>query len=255
MSEPLQPQSVTAAVPQRVKTARPKVDRVYSHDGVFTVFRNLLELIVVAVFIITFVVQPSRIPSESMVPTLEVGDVLLVDKQVFTPSGFLDRLLLPPSKVGRGDLIVFHYPVDGDVTLVKRVVAAPGDHLHLHHGKVYINDVEMVEPYAIYTKARANNYRDEFPSQREFPDDDVQTGWWLALRRTPPGGDLVVPPGDYFVLGDNRNDSEDSRYWGFVPQDAVIGRPLLVYFTKRAVDADGALNHLRAEWHSLHVPQ
>ena len=253
MSQPLQPEPMQAAKPLRVTRAR--VDRVYSHDGVFTVFRNLLETIVVAVFLVTFAVQPSRIPSESMVPTLKVGDVLLVDKQVFAPAGFLDRLLLPAGRIARGDLIVFHYPVDGDVTLVKRVVAVPGDRLHLHHGKVYIDDVAVAEPYAIYTPARANNYRDEFPSQRDFPDDDVQTGWWLALRRTPPGGDLVVPPGEYFVLGDNRNDSEDSRYWGFVPQQAVIGRPLLVYFTERAQQARGLRDRLRAEWHSLHVPQ
>lgn len=270
MSEPLQTELMATALPQAeaasvvsepsVQAAAPrakraKVDRVYSHDGVFTVFRNLLEMIVVAIFIVTFAVQPSRIPSESMVPTLKVGDFLLVDKQVFAPSGWLDRLMLPPGKIRRGDMIVFHYPVDPDVTLVKRVVGVPGDRLHLHLGRVYIDDVEMYEPYAIYTKSRANNYRDEFPSQRVLPDDNVDTRWWLALRKTPPGGDLVVPQGEYFVLGDNRNDSEDSRYWGFVPQDAVIGRPLLVYFTEQAEDATGAMNHLRAEWHSFHVPR
>ena len=83
----------------------------------------------------------------------------------------------------------------------------------------------------------------------------MQTKWWLDLRRIPAGGDLVVPAGHYFVLGDNRNDSEDSRYWGFVPQEGVMGRPLLVYFSARARDAVGVWEHLRAEWRAVHVPE
>ena len=180
---------------------------------------------------------------------------MLVDQQSFVPSGFLDQLLLPSSAVQRGDLIVFHYPVNGDETLVKRVIGIPGDHLHLHHGRVYINGQMLLEPYAIYTAGRMNDYRDEFPSQRGFPDDNVQTPWWLELRKVPVGEDLVVPPKEYFVLGDNRNNSEDSRYWGFVPKEAIMGQPLLVYFTARAGEANGARGHLRAEWHSLHVPR
>ena len=230
------------------------IDRVHSHDGVFTVLRNILETVVVAIFVVTFAVEPSRIPSGSMAPTLKAGDFLLVDTQSFAPAGPLDRLLLPPAPVQRGDLIVFHYPVDGSVTLVKRVIGVPGDRLRMHGGRVWVNGVELQETYTQYTPARADNYRDEFPSQREFPFDNVQTSWWLALRRTPPGGELEVPAGRYFVLGDNRNDSEDSRYWGFVPQGAIAGRPLLVYFTARTTQAHGTLERLRAAWHSFHVP-
>jgi signal peptidase I len=231
-----------------------RLDPEYSHDGVFTALRNVLETIVVAVFIVTFAVQPSRIPSESMQPTLKVGDFLLVDKQTFAPAGFLDRLLLPKSQLQRGDLVVFHYPVDGNVTLVKRVIGLPGDHLRLHQGRVLINGMPLVEPYALYTPSKANNYRDEFPSQRETPEERVQTKWWLQLRTAVTGGEITVPPRCYFVLGDNRNDSEDSRYWGFVPEEDLIGRPLLVYFTARAEEATGAMGHLRAAWYSFHVP-
>jgi signal peptidase I len=237
------------------RKARRKLEPEFSHDGVFTVFRNILETVVVAIFLVTFAVQPSRIPSESMLPTLKVGDFLLVDKQTFAPAGRLDALLLPRTPMRRGDLVVFHYPVDGNVTLVKRVIGLPGDRVRLHRGKVFIDGVPLDEPYAMYTPSKANNYRDEFPSQREFPEEQVQTSWWLRLRRDVADGEITVPPGRYFVLGDNRNDSEDSRYWGFVRQDEIIGRPLLVYFTARAEQANGAMGHLRAAWYSLHVPR
>ncbi len=270
MSEPLQSEpyeavayeATTEAVPEAELpvvaapvVGRVKVDPLYSHDGVFTVVRNLLETIVVVLFLITFVVQPSRIPSESMLPTLKVGDYVLVDKQAFVPSGVLDRWLLPAPAIQRHDMVVFHYPVNGDETLVKRVIGMPGDHIHLHHGRVYVDGGLLFEPYAIYKPAATNNYRDEFPSLSDYPDDNVQTKWWLDLRRIPAGGDLVVPAGHYFVLGDNRNDSEDSRYWGFVPQEAVMGRPLLVYFSARARDAVGVWGHLLAAWRAVHVPE
>jgi signal peptidase I len=252
--------TVTVAEAEMLVVAAPvvgrvKVDPLYSHDGVFTVVGNLLETIVVVLFLATFVVQPSRIPSESMLPTLKVGDFVLVDKQAFVPAGVLDRWLLPSETIQRHDMVVFHYPVNGDETLVKRVIGMPGDHIHLHQGRVYVDGGLLFEPYAIYKPAAKNSYRDEFPSLSDYPDDNVQTKWWLDLRRIPAGEDLVVPAGHYFVLGDNRNDSEDSRYWGFVPQDAVIGRPLLVYFSARAREAAGVWGHLRAEWRAVHVPE
>jgi signal peptidase I len=232
---------------------RVKVDPAYSHDGVFTVVRNLLETIVVVLFLVTFLVQPSQIPSGSMLPTLQVGDFVLVDKQAFVPYGFLDRWLLPSPAIQRHDMVVFHYPVNPDETLVKRVIGMPGDHIHLQHGRVYVDGALLFEPYAIYKAAPKSSYRDEFPSLSDYPDDNVETKWWLALRRIPKGEDLVVPAGQYFVLGDNRNDSEDSRYWGFVSQDRMMGRPLLVYFSAGARDAAGVIGHLRAEWHAVHV--
>jgi signal peptidase I len=196
--------------------------------GVLSGLKGLLEIVIAALFLVTFVVQPSRIPSESMVPTLRVGDFLLIDKQSFAPSGFLDRLL-PPTTVKLGDVMVFHYPVDGAIHLVKRVVGLPGDRLRLRGGRVLLNGQPLAEPYAFYSDARPNGFRDDFPSLREA-DPNVDTRWWIELRRTASGGELTVPPDRYFVLGDNRNDSEDSRYWGFVPRAAIVGRPLVVYF-------------------------
>jgi signal peptidase I len=186
-------------------------------------------MIVVVMFLIAFLVQPFQIPSESMVPTLRVGDFLLVNKQAFAPQGWLGRWLLPPAKVQRGDLVVFHYPVDPARDLVKRVVAVAGDRVRLRGGRLFLNGALVVEPYAFYSPARPNGFRDEFPNLRET-DPNVDGRWWLELRRTMADGEVTVPEGDSFVLGDNRNDSEDSRYWGFVPRAAIEGRPLVVYF-------------------------
>ena len=198
-------------------------------DGVLTAVKLIVEIIVCALFVVTFVVQPFRIPSASMEPTLRVGDFLLVDKQSYAPAGVLDRLL-PPTRIERGDLVVFHYPVDPGLHLVKRVVGLPGDRLRLRGGRVLVDGRRLDEPYAFYSPSLPNGFRDDFPSLLEA-EPSVDLRWWIELRRSVQDGDVTVPAGEYFVLGDNRNDSEDSRYWGFVPRDAIVGRPLLVYFS------------------------
>jgi signal peptidase I len=205
---------------------------------VLATFRSLLEFLVVALFVLTFILQPFRIPSESMVPTLRVGDFLMVDKQSYEPEGDLSWLL-PSSAIQRGDLVVFHYPVDPSMHLVKRVVALPGDRIRLRHGRVWINDKPLNEPYAFYSRSALDDFRDNFPSLREA-DPSLDPNWWMRLRRSIVGGELTVPNGQLFVLGDNRNDSEDSRYWGFVPERDVVGRPFVVYFSilPTAEDAD-----------------
>jgi signal peptidase I len=200
------------------------------HDGVLAAVKSIAEIIVCSLLVVTFVVQPFRIPSASMEPTLRVGDFLLVDKQSFAPSGALDRVLLPPTRIERGALVVFHYPVDTSLDLVKRVVGLPGDRVRLRAGHVLVNGRRLNEPYAFYSPSRQNGFRDDFPSMLEA-DPNVDLRWWIELRQSIHGNDVIVPAGEYFVLGDNRNDSEDSRYWGFVPRNAIVGRPLLVYFT------------------------
>jgi signal peptidase I len=223
---------VDAAPMQPMRDAQAKAEvRAASkaHDGVLAIFRSLLEFVVVAMFALTFILQPFRIPSESMVPTLQVGDFLMVDKQAFEPERDLGWLL-PPSGIHRGDLVVFHYPIDPSMHLVKRVVAVPGDRIRLRGGHVWINDAAVEEPYAFYSPAAANDFRDNFPSLRET-DPSLDPKWWMDLRRSVVDGELTVPRGELFVLGDNRNDSEDSRYWGFVPENDVVGRPFVVYFS------------------------
>ena len=199
-----------------------------SEHGFLSAFQSLLYVITVALFIITFIAQPFRIPSESMIPTLLVGDFLLVDKQVGPEPAFTP--FAPASAIHCGDLIVFHYPVDPKLHLVKRVVAVPGDRVHLEGGRVVLNGTPLREPYAIFEPAAADSFRDEFP-RLTTADPGIDSRWWIQMRSLVSGRDLVVPPGSYFVLGDNRNDSEDSRYWGLVPQSAIVGKPFLVYFS------------------------
>jgi signal peptidase I len=198
--------------------------------GVFTAGQSLLYLIVIAIFIITFCVQPFRIPSESMESTLLVGDFLLVDKQSASPNADGSAGLLPAAAIHRGDIIVFHDPVDATLHLVKRVIGLPGDHLRLHSGRVFINGHELVEPYAVYRPSPPDNFRDNFP-RLQSADPEIDSHWWIRMRSLIDNGELIIPTGNYFVMGDNRNDSEDSRYWGFVPREAIVGKPLIIYFS------------------------
>jgi signal peptidase I len=206
-------------------------------------FQSLIYIIVVAVFIITFCVQPFRIPSGSMEPTLMVGDFLLVNKQV-TAMGDTGGLL-PASAIHRGQIIVFHYPIDPSIHLVKRVVGMPGDHLKMREGRVYINGSPMVEPYAMYRPSGPDNYRDNFP-RLQSADPNIDSRWWIRMRTLIDDGELIIPADNYFVLGDNRNNSEDSRYWGFVPRAAIVGQPFLIYFSLH-LPANDDLNVLTPE--------
>jgi len=200
------------------------------HYGPVAMVRSLAEMLIIAIFLLTFLVQPFRIPSASMLPTLNVGDFLLVDKRAYADEGKLGERLLPPSPVHRGDLAVFLFPPDPSRHLVKRVIGLPGDRIHLRDGRVLVNGQPITETYAVYAPSRTNLFRDDFPNLHEA-DPDVDEHWWMTLRQSVDGQDVVVPPGHFFVLGDNRNNSEDSRYWGFVPQANMVGRPLVVYFS------------------------
>jgi signal peptidase I len=191
---------------------------------------SLLRIVVVALFLLTFVLQPFLIPSESMERTLLVGDFLLFNKQVFAPAGKLTSWIVPYRNVERGDIVIFHHP--DPPLLVKRVVGLPGDRLRIEDGRVFVNGVALNEPYAAFEPAPANPFRDSFPA-KIYTDPQVDPDWWMQMENLTHNGQLLVPPGEYFVLGDNRNHSEDSRYWGFVPRQAIVARPLVIYFSLR----------------------
>jgi signal peptidase I len=192
-------------------------------------FRSLLSMIVIALFVLTFVAQPFRIPSESMERTLLVGDFLLVNKSVYGTAG-KGHWWLPYEPVHRGDIVVFHFPLDPSDHVVKRVVGVPGDHIRLQNGVVFLNGQKQNEPYVVFEGAPQDNFRDQFPA-RLYTDPGVDTHWWMQMRADVRNGELVVPDGVYFVLGDNRNHSRDSRYWGFVPRSNIVGLPFLIYFS------------------------
>ena len=197
------------------------------HHSLLQAFQSLLFLLVIALFILTFVMQPFRIPSASMEPTLLVGDFLLVNKQI-PISRF--PALAPANLIRRGDLIVFHYPADPALHLVKRVVGVPGDQLRLRDGRVLIDGRALSEPYADYLPSAADSYRDDFP-RLDRADPAVDSRWWVQMHTLVRNGELTIPPDSYFVLGDNRNNSDDSRYWGLVPRAAIVGKPFLIYFS------------------------
>lgn len=197
------------------------------HHSLLQEFQSLLIIVVVALFIMAFIAQPFRIPSASMEPTLLIGDFLLVNKEV-SASRF--PALASASLIRRGDLIVFHYPVDPALHLVKRVIGLPGDQLRLRDGRVWIDGHALSEPYAVYLPSAADSYRDDFP-RLDRADPAVDSRWWIQMHSLVANGELTIPPDSYFVLGDNRNNSEDSRYWGLVPRAAIVGKPFLVYFS------------------------
>jgi signal peptidase I len=203
-------------------------------DAIGQVLGSLARLTVVSLFVITFLVQPSQIPTTSMEPTILAGDFVLVNKQSFAPAGHW-RWLLPYREPKRDDVIVFHYPVDGREILVKRVIASAGDHFHLHHGQVILNGTALHEPFTQYSVADRSNYRDEFPTLQRA-DPAIEAAWWIELRRSMQAGELPVPAGRYFAMGDNRNNSQDSRFWGFVPRAEIVGEPLFIYLSTN-VDA------------------
>jgi signal peptidase I len=141
--------------------------------------------------------------------------------------------LLPPVRIERGDVVVFHDPVDDpSIHLVKRVIGVPGDRIHLRDGVVFRNGKALTESYAVYRRSPADGFRDDFPNLHTM-DARVNPNWWIKLRSLARDGEVTVPESSYFVMGDNRNDSEDSRYWGFVPRDAIVGKPVLIYFSWR----------------------
>jgi len=198
-------------------------------------FASICGTLVMGLFVLTFIFQNFVIPSSSMASTLLVGDHVMVDQSMLAPSTRW-MPLLPYRDVKRGDIVVFHKPVpeaDGDhIPLVKRVVGVPGDRIHLHNGTVYLNGVAQNEPYAAKPTADANDpYLDEFPAVSPTSRPDVTATWTVELAESMQAGDVVVPPGHYFVMGDNRERSLDSRFWGFVPRENIMGRPLFAYWS------------------------
>lgn len=222
--------TASAAPSDQSPVALPAHPAPTTDHGALASVQSLLTIVTIAVFIITFVVQPFRIPSGSMENTLLVGDFLLVNKQVFAPAGKFAAAFLPYEPVQTHDIIVFHYPVDPSIHLVKRVVAVPGDTLHLERGLVFVNGEQLHEPYAIYRPSHPDSFRDNFPAMR-VEDPAIEPDWRAQLPQFVHQGELAVPANNYFVLGDNRNDSQDSRYWGFVPMRNIVGQPLLIYFS------------------------
>ncbi len=202
--------------------------------------------IILLLFGTTTLVRAFVIPTGSMEDTLLIGDHLLVDKLAYAPAGPVSRYLLPYTPLKRGDIIVFRYPANVRETFVKRVIGIPGDRIRIVDKSVQLNGKPLDEPYTFFKRDDFDYYRDNFPSE---PNTRVDGRALDMLDRHIVDGEIIVPPNSYFALGDNRDSSMDSRYWGFVPRENIIGKPLLVYWsydapTEQLVGSGVDLDHL-----------
>jgi signal peptidase I len=175
---------------------------------------SIVIAVILALFVRTWVVQAFKIPTGSMENNLLIGDHLLVNKFVFssTPTA-LERALLPVRNIRRGDIIVFKYPDEPDRDFIKRVIGLPGETVELKAKKVYIDGHPIDEPYVHFLEPASE--------AQEVTSSDVRERY----------GPVRVPDDHYFVMGDNRDNSQDSRYWGFLPRDYVKGRALMIYWS------------------------
>ena len=198
-------------------------------------FESIIVAVILALFVRTFVFQAFKIPTGSMKPNLLVGDHLIVNKFIFAPTALpFERAVLPMRSIGRGDIIVFKFPEEPERDFIKRVIGLPGDTVELKNQTVLVNGQPLVEPYAHYL----------FP-----PADEGQVDGFDLRRKYGP---VTVPGGHYFMMGDNRDDSQDSRFWGFLPQSYVKGRALFIYFSfDTPDDGSSSKSFLGVRWDRL----
>jgi len=243
--ETLAPEPVTPLEPQSSVITAPRAaeGQEHAHVGQTTFseyLESLLVTVILALFGTSFVVQAFKIPSQSMERTLLVGDHLLVNKFIFGGRGAWYDKFLPYRKLERGDIIVFKFPYQDHPHFVKRVIGLPGDHLKIVDQQVYVNGKLLDEPYVVHDPASGYD-----PLNYTFPPVGnqmylslVQPEWAHEIRKYIQGDELVIPEGRYFAMGDNRDHSLDSRYWGFVDRDAIMGRPFLIYWSIDANSSD-----------------
>lgn len=251
----------TKSTPAQDATA-PEMTPKKVEETPFEALASICSVLVIGLFILTFLGQNYVIPSGSMENTLLVGDHLLVDQITLAPPTKW-MPLVHYREPRRGDVIVFIKPVpDPDaqgnldyLKLVKRLVGVPGDHIHLHDGVVYVNGKPQPLPKtALDTPASPVDqvFLDEFPAVPPVsePGNLIPESWELDFPNHVVNGDLVVPPGEYFMMGDHRHDSADSRFWGFVPRANIIGRPLFNYWSFKADESDYSTPGLihQVEW-------
>jgi signal peptidase I len=202
--------------PRSAKT-EPAVARRAKKSVAREYFESFAIAVILALFVRTWVFQAFKIPSGSMEPNLLIGDHLIVNKMSFAPTATAaERLLLPHREIRRGDIVVFKSPEEPDRDLIKRVIGLPGDRLELRRKHIHINGAPLDEPYVQFLEPLA--------------DGAPVTPGDLRMEYGP----VTVPPGQYFMMGDNRDNSQDSRYWGFLPAPYVKGRALFIYFSADA---------------------
>jgi signal peptidase I len=209
---------------------------VYKKSATRDTFESLVVTVILAIFGTTFVLQAFKIPTGSMENTLLIGDHLLVNKFAFAYQAGVFRHLLPYRIPHRGDVFVFKFPGSDEAQepgehYVKRVMAIPGDRIRVVHRKVFVNGEELKEPYVRHDYVDQALPEDNFPPTPGEYLRNSTLRWGEEIPNYIKNGELVVPPGQYFAMGDNREHSWDSRFWGFVPKELVSGRPLMIYWS------------------------
>ncbi len=238
-------QSVSPSAARAASGQALKPEPAPDHDESETALESLSSIctvLAVGLFVMTFIFQNFEIPSASMENTLLIGDHVLVDRVTLAPPSRWFPLM-HYREPHRGDIIVFlkPHPETPDLYLVKRCIGLPGDKIHLEHGVVYLNGVAQNEPYAQMPRDDSDPddayqpYRDDFPADlagiEQAASNNNASLWALDLPNHIVDGDLVVPPGTVFAMGDNRTKSLDGRFWGFVPRENIVGRPMFVYWS------------------------
>jgi len=230
------------AAPEKAQPVKPQIPETPEKPKETTpeFIASIAVILVTGLFIITFTLQAFTIPSASMENTLLIGDHLFVDRILLAPMTKWIGKLIPYRDPQHGDVFVFIAPAQPGLYLVKRVMGVPGDRIHLKDGVVYRNGERLNEPYVIRCDQKASNesmcvpydeYRDNFPNMPPTENEQLTPEWRLMLPSHVQNGDLVVPTGTYFAMGDNRDVSLDSRYWGLVPRENLIGRPMFIYWS------------------------
>jgi len=187
----------------------------YKKSVVREYFESIVIAVILALFVRTWVVQAFKIPTGSMENNLLIGDHLLVNKFVFGPTPLaIGRALLPVRNPHRGDIVVFKYPDEPERDFIKRVIGLPGETIELRNKKIYINGKPLDKPYVHFLTPPPSEFQEVTSSD---------------LRENYPA--RTVPPDSYFVMGDNRDNSQDSRYWGFLPRANIKGKALLIYWS------------------------
>ena len=212
------PEKAQPAAPEKPKETMPEF------------FASICIILATGLFIITFTLQAFTIPSSSMENTLLIGDHVFVDRMMLAPATKWIGKLIPYREPRHGDVFVFIHPAEPGLYVVKRVIGLPGDRIHLKDGVVYRNGEKLTEPYVV-SQDEYVPYRDDFPSQPVTDYQNVTPEWRAELPSYIKDGELVVPPNSIFAMGDHRDVSLDSRYWGFVPRENVIGRPMFIYWS------------------------
>src|SRR6266511_1268207 len=210
-------------------------DATFKKSTVREYFESIVIAVILALFIRTFVVQAFKIPTGSMENNLLIGDHLLVNKFVFAPTATgLERAVLPIGTLERGDVIVFKYPEEPDRDFIKRVIGLPGETVELREKKVYVNGKPLDEPYVHFLQPPGSS-----SEMHEVTSYDVRERY----------GPVTVPPRQYFVMGDNRDNSQDSRYWGFLPRENIKGKALFIYWSydagREAYQEEGTIATLK----------